>query len=162
MRLLTHNYGNYATVTRKFSMNQFCVLRNHAVNRITFDHSPHIKSPLEIHVYAYKWLKNIGIVMTLGINVYFVNLNHVTKFFYGGSIITPRFTIRPIKKIWLAIIIGLKILLPQWNSIWTCLKECESFYLILPHTSQLENQTYMNIVVIVDILLITFLKLYDN
>ena len=101
----------------KFSIDQFCVLGNHGVkfgeNRITFDPSPHIKSPFKIHVYAYKGLKNIGIVMKFGINVYYVNLNHITKFCYGRSIIAPRSKIRPLKKICLAIIIGLKILLPR-------------------------------------------------
>ena len=75
-----------------FCMDQFCALRNNGVqfgeNRITFDRRPHIKSPLEIHVYDYKWLKNIGIVMKFGVNVYFVNLSHITKFCYGRSIIT--------------------------------------------------------------------------
>ena len=37
----------------KFSTNKFWILRNHGVkfgkNKITFDLSPHIKSPLEIH-----------------------------------------------------------------------------------------------------------------
>ena len=48
-------------------MNKFCVLSNHGAkfseNRITFDHSPRIKFPLEIHAYIYKWLKNSGIVI---------------------------------------------------------------------------------------------------
>ena len=65
-------------------MDQFYALRNHSAkfgeNRVTFDSSPHIKSPLEIQVCAYKWLRNIGIVMKFGIYVYFVNLNHITKF----------------------------------------------------------------------------------
>ena len=97
-------------------MDQFCI-RNHGVkfgeNRITFDPTPHIKSPLEIHVCAYKWLKNIGIVMEFGMNVYFVNLNHVTKYCYGRSIIAPWSKIGPLKKICLTIIIGLKMLLPR-------------------------------------------------
>ena len=37
-----YSYGTYATIMIKFSMEQF-----------TFDPSPHIMSPLEIHVYAY-------------------------------------------------------------------------------------------------------------
>ena len=79
MNFLTHYKGSYATIMKKFSMNQFCVLRKSYVkfgkNRITFDPSLHIKSLLEIHVYAYKWLKNIDIVMKFGMKVYFVNLN---------------------------------------------------------------------------------------
>ena len=65
---------------KKFIKCQFCLLRNHGVrfggNRITFTPNPHIKSPLEIHVYAYIWFKNIGIMMKSGMNVYFLNLNH--------------------------------------------------------------------------------------
>ena len=76
-------------------MDQFYVLRNHgekfAENRITFGSGPHRKSPLEIHVYAYKRLKNIGIMMRFGINVYFVNLNRIAKFCYGLSIIPTWF-----------------------------------------------------------------------
>ena len=83
-------------------MPKFCILRNYAVkfgeNRITFVRSPHIKSPLEIHVYAYKWLKGIGIVMKFSMNVNFVNLNHITKFRYGRSIIALMFKIEPLKK----------------------------------------------------------------
>ena len=98
-------------------MDQFCVLRNHGVQfsekRITFDRSAHIKSALEIHVYAYKWLKNIGIMIKFVMKVYFVNLNHIAKFFYVRSIIAPRFNIGPLKVICLAIIIGLKIVLPR-------------------------------------------------
>ena len=98
-------------------MDQFCVLRNYGVefgeNRIAFDPSPHIKFTLEIHVYFYKLLKNIGIVMKFGMNVYSVNVNHTIKFCYGRSIIIPMFKIGPLKKILLTIIIGLKILLPQ-------------------------------------------------
>ena len=94
-------------------MDQFFLLRNLGVklgeNRITFDASLHIKSPLQIHIYAYKWLKNIGIVKKFGMNVHFINLNHIIKLCYGRFIITPRSTIGPIKKICLAIIIGLKI-----------------------------------------------------
>ena len=60
----------------QFSMDQFGILRycfvNFGENRIAFDPSPHIKSPLEIHVYSYKWLKNIGIVMKFCMNVYFL------------------------------------------------------------------------------------------
>ena len=97
-------------------------VRNHGVkfgeNRITFDPSPHIKSPLEIHVYAHKWPKNIGIIMKFGINRIF-NLYHITKFCYGQSIIDPRSKIGLLKKLYLAIIIGLKILSPRWNSTWT-------------------------------------------
>ena len=98
---------------------QFYVLRSHKVkfgenrikfdsshnidvkfveNRIKFDSSPNRKSPLEIHVYAYKWLKNVGIVMKFGIDVYFVNLNHIAKFCYDQSIIAPRFKIGPLRK----------------------------------------------------------------
>ena len=44
---------------------------------VKFDPSPRIKSPLLIYVYANKWLKNIGMVMKFGKNVYFVNLNHI-------------------------------------------------------------------------------------
>ena len=69
-------------------MDQRCVLGNHGVkfgeNWITLDH--YIKSPLEIYVYSYKWVKNIGIVMKFGMNVYFVYLNHITKFFYGRKL----------------------------------------------------------------------------
>ena len=40
---------------------QMFLIGDHSVklgeNRITFDPCPHIKSPFEIHVYAYKWLK---------------------------------------------------------------------------------------------------------
>ena len=65
-------------------MDKLCVLRNHGVkfveNWITFDRSPHIKTPLEIHVCDYKWLRNIGIVMKFG-----MNLNHIAKFCYGRS-----------------------------------------------------------------------------
>ena len=86
----------------KFNMDKFSVLRNHNAkfgeNRITFDRSPHIKSPLEIHVYAYKWLKHIVIVMKFGMTIYFVNLNHIAKFCYGRSIIAPRFKIGHLKK----------------------------------------------------------------
>ena len=68
-------------------MDQFCILKNHGVKfgayRITFDSSPHLNSPLEIHVNSCKWLKKIGIVMQFSKNVYFVNLNHITKFCYG-------------------------------------------------------------------------------
>ena len=60
-------------------MDQLFLLKSHGVkfgeDRITFDPRPHIKFPLEIPVYAYKWLKNIHIVMKFGMNVYFVNLN---------------------------------------------------------------------------------------
>ena len=94
-------------------LDQFFILRNQGEkfveNRITFDPCPHIKSPLQIYVYAYKWLKNIGIVMISGINLYFVNLNHITKFCCGRFIIASK--IGPLKKICLAIIISLKILL---------------------------------------------------
>ena len=62
-------------------MHQFCVLRNQSIkfgeNQITFNPSPHIKSPLEILVYAYKRLK-----MKFGMNMYFVNLNHIKNFCY--------------------------------------------------------------------------------
>ena len=67
-------------------------------NRITFYRSPHIRSYLAIHVYAYKRLKNIGIVMKFSMNMYFVNLNHIAKFCYGQSIIAPRFKRGPLKK----------------------------------------------------------------
>ena len=64
-------------------MLQFCVLRTHGVklseNWITFEPSPHIKSPLEIYVYAYKCLKNIGIVTKFGMSVCFANQNYVHK-----------------------------------------------------------------------------------
>ena len=87
-------------------MDKSCVLRNHSEkygeNLITFDRSPHIKFPLEIHVYAYKWLKNIGIVMKFGMNAYFINLNRIAKCCYGWSIIAPRFETGPLKKICLA------------------------------------------------------------
>ena len=60
-------------------MDKFCVPGNHGVkfgeNRITFDPSPCIKSPLEIHVNAYKWLKTS--VMKFNMNVYFINLVEV-------------------------------------------------------------------------------------
>ena len=96
-------------------MDQFCVFGNHGVkfglNWIPFDPSPLIKSPLETHVYAYKWLKNIGIAIKFGMNVYFVNINHVIL--YGWSIIAPRSTIGPLKKIYLPIMIGLKTVLPR-------------------------------------------------
>ena len=56
----------------KFSTNQFCTLRNHGVKfGDTFDLSPYMKYPLEIHAYPYKWLKNFGIVMKFGMNAYF-------------------------------------------------------------------------------------------
>ena len=79
----------------KFSTCQFCVQRNHSVkfseNQITFDPSPHIKLPLplhlEINVYAYKWLKRIGIIVKFGSYEYLVILNHITKFYYSQSII---------------------------------------------------------------------------
>ena len=68
----------------KFSIDQFLTLKNHGVkfdeNWITFDPSPHLKSPLEFHVNTYKRLKNIGIVKKFGLIMYFVNLNHSTKF----------------------------------------------------------------------------------
>ena len=67
----------FNTIMIKFSIDQFGILRNHGENWITFDPCPHIKSPLQIHVYAYKWLKNIGIVVNFSMNVYFVNLNHI-------------------------------------------------------------------------------------
>ena len=86
----------------KFCLDQSYVPRNHGVkfgeNRITFDRSPHKKSPLEIHVYAYKWFKNIGIMMKFNMNAYFVNLNHIAKFCYGRSIIAPMFKKGPLKK----------------------------------------------------------------
>ena len=100
-------------------MDKFCVLRSHGVkfgeNRITFDRSAHINSPLEIHVYAYKWLHNIGNVMKFGMKMYFVNLNYIAKFCYGRSIIALRFKMGPFKKICLAIIVVLKIVLPQFE-----------------------------------------------
>ena len=53
------------TIIIKLIMDQFCALKNHSVNYdenwIIFDPRAHIKSPLEINVYNYKWLKNIGI-----------------------------------------------------------------------------------------------------
>ena len=49
--------------------------------------------------------------MKFGMNEYFVNLNHITKFCYDRSIIAPRSKIGLLKKICLAIIIGLKIVL---------------------------------------------------
>ena len=117
LHLFIHNYGNYATIMLKFSMDQFCILRNHGVifneNQITFNPCPRITSPLHIHVYAYKCLKNIGIVMKFSMNVYFVNLNHITKICYGRFIIVATFKTGPLKKICLAIIICLKILLPR-------------------------------------------------
>ena len=106
LHLFTHNY---ATIMIIFITDQLFLLRNHSEkfseNWITFNASPHIKSPLEIHVYAYKWLKTIGIVMKFVMKMYFVNLNYITKFSYG-------IIIGSITKICLAIIIGLKILLP--------------------------------------------------
>ena len=36
--------------------------------------------------------------MKFGMNAYFVNLNHIAKFYYGRSIIAPRFKIGPLKK----------------------------------------------------------------
>ena len=75
-------------------MDQFCIVKNHGVkfdeNRITFDPSPLIKPPLEIYIYAYKWLKNIGIMINIGMSTYFINLNHITKFCYGRLIIPTR------------------------------------------------------------------------
>ena len=98
-------------------MDKFCILRNHGLkfgeNWTAFISSPHIKSPIEIHVNAYKCLKNIGIVMKFGVTVYFVNLNHIAKFCYGWSIIAPGYKIGPLKKICLAIMIDLKIILPR-------------------------------------------------
>ena len=47
------------------------------------DPSPHIKSPEEIYIYAYRYLKNIDIVTKVDMKTYFVNLNHITKFCYG-------------------------------------------------------------------------------
>ena len=98
-------------------MDHLFSLRNHGVkfdkNQIAFDPSPYKKSPLEIHIYAYKLLKNIGIVKKFRMNVYFINLNHITKFCYNRSIIGSRSEIEPLTKICLAIIIGLKILLPR-------------------------------------------------
>ena len=73
------------------------------------------KSILEIHVYAYKGLKNISIMMKFAMKMYFVNLNHVTKFWYGLSIIDFKSKIGPLMKICLAIIIGLKTVLPRCN-----------------------------------------------
>ena len=55
-------------------------------------------SLLEIQVYANKWFKNIGIVMKFGKNVYFVNLNHITKFCYGRPISTSRSKLLPLGK----------------------------------------------------------------
>ena len=82
-------------------MYKFCILRNHGVkfgeNRITFKNSPNINFLLEIHVYAYKWLKNVGIVMKFGTNVYFVNLNHIAEFCYTRSIIVPGFKKGPLR-----------------------------------------------------------------
>ena len=122
---LIHNYGNYTTIIIKLCMDQFFIWRYHGVkfveNWITFDPCPYIKFPLQFHVYAYKWLKNIGFVMKCGMKVYFVNLNHVTKFCYGWFIIAPMFKIGQLKKICLAITISLKIVLPRRNSKWTCL-----------------------------------------
>ena len=71
----------------EFSVDQFYILRNYGVkfgeNRITFDPSPHIKSPLETHGYAYKWLKNIGVMMKFDMSVYFGNLNHINHIKVG-------------------------------------------------------------------------------
>ena len=47
-----------------------------------FDPSPHIKSPLGIHFYAYKRLENIAIVMKFHVNVYFVNLKHIINYYW--------------------------------------------------------------------------------
>ena len=62
----------------KSSIFQFRILKNHGEmfgeNRITFDPSLHIKSPLEIRVCIYKWFKNFGIVMKFSMKVYFVIL----------------------------------------------------------------------------------------
>ena len=93
-------------------MDQFCILRCHDVkfgeNRITFDPSPHIKSNFKIHVYIYKWLKNIGITMKFGMNVYFVNLNAIINACYSWSTIACRSSIGSLKKICLAITIAFK------------------------------------------------------
>ena len=109
----------------QFSMEQFYVLGNHDVkfgeNRITFEPCPHIKSALEIHVSSYKWLKNIVIMMKFGMNMCIFNPYHIKKFCYDRSIIAFRSKIGLLKKICLAIIIGLKILLFRWNSTWTYL-----------------------------------------
>ena len=74
MQLFTHKYGSHVTIVIKFSMEQFCIPRNHGVkfgeNRITFDPNLHIKCLLEIH---------IGIEMKFDKNVYFVNLNHINR-----------------------------------------------------------------------------------
>ena len=100
-------------------MDQFWRLRNLGVkfgeNWITLDLSRQIKSALEIHVYAYKWLKNNGIVVKFGMNMYFINLNHITKCCYDRSIIVPSSEIGRIKEICLIYnnIIGLKIVLPR-------------------------------------------------
>ena len=78
-------------------MDQFCIQRKYGVkfndNRITFDPSLHIKSALKIHVDAYKWPKNIGIVMKFGMDCVFCKSKHIfiiihhTKFCSGWSII---------------------------------------------------------------------------
>ena len=72
----------------EFSMDQLYILRNHGVkvgkNQITFAPCPHRKSPLQIHVSAYKCLKDIGSVMKFSIKVYFVNQNHITEFLMVG------------------------------------------------------------------------------
>ena len=59
-------------------------------NWITFDPSPHVKSPLEIQIYDYKRLKNIGILMKFSMDAYFVNLNYITELCYGRSLIALR------------------------------------------------------------------------
>ena len=103
-------------------MNQSCILRScvkFIENRIIFDPCLHIKPPLDIQVYAYKWLTNISIVMKFGMNVYFVNLHMFTKFCNGRSRNATRFKIGLLMKICLEIIISLKILLSRRNS--TCL-----------------------------------------
>ena len=73
----------------KFSIYQLLLLRNRGVkfdeNRITLEPCPHKKSALRIFDYTYKWLKNIGIVMRFGMNVYFVNLTILPNFVMIGS-----------------------------------------------------------------------------
>ena len=91
-------------------MDQFCIQRNHGVkfgeNRSTVDPCP---------LYNFKFTLINGTVIKLGMNVYSVNLNYITKYFYGRFIIASESKIGPLKKICLGIIISFKILLPRCN-----------------------------------------------
>ena len=44
------------------------------------------------------WLKNIGIVMKFCMNEHCLNLNHITKFCYGRSIIDTKSKTEHLKK----------------------------------------------------------------